>query len=243
MVSNSYILGICEEGGAELWWPGGTEQVVTGALTLFAPGQVARVTRWFGSRVRYRSMIVEPATMARALEAVGAVGTRGKLPLRRTALLPDAELLPRAQIFYATLEAGAHGPELRTAFFDLIAALSRSLDRERPSQGELEPHGVRRARDYLRANAGQPVRLDDLADLSGTSKFHLVRSFSATVGMPPHRYHLRLRLSHARELLGAGHPPAEVAVDLGFSDQSHFSRQFQRAFGVPPGVYRGSMQP
>ncbi|WP_237767586.1 helix-turn-helix domain-containing protein [Serinicoccus sp. CUA-874] len=55
---------------------------------------------------------------------------------------------------------------------------------------------------------------------------HLVRSFSASYGIPPHRY-VHGRRDHARRLLLTGLPAGQVAVDAGFSDQAHFTRHFR----------------
>lgn len=52
---------------------------------------------------------------------------------------------------------------------------------------------------------------------------HLVRSFSASYGIPPHRYVHGRRLDHARRLLLTG----LVAVDADFYDQAHFTRHFR----------------
>lgn len=52
------------------------------------------------------------------------------------------------------------------------------------------------------------------------------------------------RLELARRMIAEGEPLAQIAVAAGFSDQSHFNRQFKKAFGIPPGrwatLVRGS---
>jgi AraC-like DNA-binding protein len=57
------------------------------------------------------------------------------------------------------------------------------------------------------------------------------------LGVAPHAFRLLARLNFARQLLRAGDPIAMVAVDAGFSDQSHLTRLFRRTFGTTPGVY------
>jgi AraC-like DNA-binding protein len=64
-----------------------------------------------------------------------------------------------------------------------------------------------------------------------------VRAFHRTLGLPPHKYHLRLRLGRARGLLASGMSASDVALELGFSDQSHFYRTFKRGFGITPGAW------
>ncbi|WP_234425609.1 helix-turn-helix domain-containing protein, partial [Streptomyces kebangsaanensis] len=75
------------------------------------------------------------------------------------------------------------------------------------------------------------------ADL-GSSPFALLRAFRDVYGMPPHTWLTDARVRRARRLLDAGTTPAQAAVAVGFTDQSHLSRHFSRIVGVPPGAYR-----
>jgi AraC-like DNA-binding protein len=66
----------------------------------------------------------------------------------------------------------------------------------------------------------------------------LNRRFGAAMGLPPHRYHLQLRIDAAKRKLAAGESIVQVAIDLGFSDQSHFTRLFSRVVGATPAQYQ-----
>src|SRR5207302_3842112 len=74
----------------------------------------------------------------------------------------------------------------------------------------------------------------------GASPAHLVRSFTRTFGVAPHAYRLGRRIEIARQRLLDGQPPADVAVSVGFFDQSHFTRHFKRHVGTTPGHYAGT---
>jgi transcriptional regulator GlxA family with amidase domain len=76
------------------------------------------------------------------------------------------------------------------------------------------------------------------AGRAGMSREGFSRMFARHHGMPPQAFWLMARLNHARELLRAGEGIAGVAVEAGFTDQSHLGRWFRRAFGVTPGRYR-----
>lgn len=80
-----------------------------------------------------------------------------------------------------------------------------------------------------------------IAKHAGMSREDYTRRFSQRVGMPPHAYRMVDRLNDARERLQCGAAIADLAFELGFSDQSHFGRHFRRAFGVSPRVYRDSV--
>ncbi|SHN87396.1 helix-turn-helix domain-containing protein [Bradyrhizobium erythrophlei] len=124
----------------------------------------------------------------------------------------------------------------------LQAAIVRLLldHAERAPQPSADAHhnrAVARARSYLHAHCDAAVTLKELAAAAGVSRFWLVRAFSRTVGLPPHAYHLQVRIGRARQLLRQGIAPAFVAGELGFVDQAHFSRHFKRIMRVTPREY------
>lgn len=95
-----------------------------------------------------------------------------------------------------------------------------------------------RAREILLDRLASPPDLETLAAAVGARPFPLLRAFREAYGLPPHAYLTQRRVERARELLDAGHPPAEVAVTSGFFDQAHLSRHFRRIVGVPPSAYQ-----
>lgn len=100
-----------------------------------------------------------------------------------------------------------------------------------------EHDAVSRVQDYLRANLSENVSLQYLADLVHLHPSYLLRTFHAQVGLPPHAYLTHLRVQQAKTLLRDGMSLAQVALELGFADQSHFARHFRHLVGVTPGHY------
>jgi AraC-like DNA-binding protein len=88
-----------------------------------------------------------------------------------------------------------------------------------------------------------PVKLAELASICGVTPFHLIHSFRASFGIPPHAYLTQVRARRAREMLIRGNPLSSVAYMCGFSDQSHLTRVFKRIYGVTPGVYVAASLP
>lgn len=80
--------------------------------------------------------------------------------------------------------------------------------------------------------------ISEIAGLTPLSREGFIRKFARGTGMTPHAYRIAYRACQARSMLRMNLPPALVAVDSGFSDQSHLGRVFQRNFGTTPAAYR-----
>jgi AraC-like DNA-binding protein len=106
-------------------------------------------------------------------------------------------------------------------------------------RGGLAPVVVRRVCEYIDSHLDEDLRLETLANTAHLSMSHFARAFRDTVGLPPHRYVLQRRIDRARQMLVDTETPlSEIAVGIGFADQSHFARHFHRLVGVAPGAFR-----
>jgi AraC family transcriptional regulator len=93
--------------------------------------------------------------------------------------------------------------------------------------------------DFIRDNLTRSIRLSELASLAHLSPSQFGRAFKVSTGSTPHLWHLDARIKSAKRLLAdRRNSLAEVALDTGFSEQSHFTRAFRAATGVSPGVWR-----
>lgn len=102
-----------------------------------------------------------------------------------------------------------------------------------------EPEWLSRVERILRARFMETLRLGDLAAEVGIHPVHVARTFRAYRGFTIGSFVRQLRVSRACALLSElNQPLAQLAVELGFSDQSQFTRTFRRTTGVTPGRYR-----
>jgi DNA-binding NtrC family response regulator len=99
---------------------------------------------------------------------------------------------------------------------------------------------LRKALAYLGQHYDQPITLGQLARHAGVSASHLSHLFRSAIGMPFKALLRRIRILKARELLKSGKTPniTQVALDVGFSDLSHFERSFRRIVGESPREFR-----
>ena len=98
-------------------------------------------------------------------------------------------------------------------------------------------------RDYLNANTGRNIVLDELASKFNISKFHLVRSFKQIFHMPPIHYHQYCRMEKAKVTLQFTNLTlSQIADELGYENISTFSRVFKSQYGLSPSKYRKSVK-
>ena len=119
-----------------------------------------------------------------------------------------------------------------------LAWLEQVLKYASPVPDAPRSSAVERARALMHSRPTQSLELPEIATVAGTSVSHLVRSFSRVVGLPPQRYHVQVRLAHARRLLAEGQAASWVAYECGFADQSHLNRRFKECHGLTPGAFQ-----
>ena len=74
-----------------------------------------------------------------------------------------------------------------------------------------------------------------MATAAALSVFHFARMFKTATGITPKQYLMRCKLERARELLlTQDRTISQVALELGFCDQSHLSTHFKRLYGTTP---------
>lgn len=95
--------------------------------------------------------------------------------------------------------------------------------------------------DYLQDNFSENIKLDTLSQISGLSKYYLIRLFKSKHRIPPHTYQILLRINFAKREIKKQRIISEVAQDAGFYDQSHFTKLFRHYVGATPEVYQKSI--
>jgi len=100
---------------------------------------------------------------------------------------------------------------------------------------------VDRAKLVLASDLARRWTLAEIAaEVRGGSPVYLTQVFQQVEGLPLYRYHLRLRLARALDLLAQYDDLTALSLDLGFSSHSHFSAAFRAAYGRSPSEFRGA---
>ena len=94
---------------------------------------------------------------------------------------------------------------------------------------------LRRALEFFEANLSQDIRLEEVASLVGLSQSQFARAFRVSMSKPPYHWLLDARIRRAHDLLlDKRMPVAEIAIHVGFADQSHLTKVFRRITGATP---------
>lgn len=113
------------------------------------------------------------------------------------------------------------------------------VSNDQPRRGGLAPGVLRKVLSHIEEHLAEGSDLESLARLAGVSRCHFSRTFKRSMGMSAHHYLIARRISIAISLIReTGHALSEIAVEVGFADQSHFSRTFLRLTGLTPGEFR-----
>jgi AraC family transcriptional regulator len=101
------------------------------------------------------------------------------------------------------------------------------------------PPWLRRAREYLREHFRQPIALCELASAAQVHPTHFAHAFRQHTGVTMGQQLRALRVEWAAQrMIATGESLASLATQAGFSDQSHFTREFRRIYGTSPAAYR-----
>jgi AraC family transcriptional regulator len=98
--------------------------------------------------------------------------------------------------------------------------------------------------EYIEEHLDEDLSIAHLARLAGMGSHYFRKLFSISTGLPVHEYVLRARIKRATYLLRHAHQSlAEIALQVGFSSQSHFTTEFRRRSGATPAAYRATLAP
>jgi AraC-like DNA-binding protein len=101
---------------------------------------------------------------------------------------------------------------------------------------------LKRTLDYIEANLSEPISLGQISEAAGLTRMHFAAQFRVATGLRPHEYLLRRRIERAQELLATpGASLVDVALQVGFQTQAHFTSVFRRYVGRPPHAWRQSL--
>jgi len=236
---DAYGFGFLEHGAQE-WFSGrGIVRGYPGEVITTNPGEVHDGRPLGPPTRRWRILYVDVDVMT-ALTA----SERGRTEIT-SPVIADPMLVRMLQGLFSRLERWNNRttqarPVDSLAFEEaLVASCVRLMARHGATRWSDAPsRDLQQVRERLADDAARVPSLADLAQLTGLSRYQVLRRFERAYGLPPHAWLLRRRAERARVLIRDGGTLAAAAAATGFADQSHMTRVFARQFGFTPGAWR-----
>lgn len=223
---DTYAIGYTLSGVHNFRYRGTLRNSLPGGTIAIYPDELHDGEAGTDEGFRYSIMYVEPALLQEVL------GGR-PLPYIPGGLSQDPRLMAASRALLQDMDQPLEHLEEADSIYDLAHALAAAAGNP-AKRKKLDVLAAQRAREFIHASMDAVITMDQLEAVTSRGRWGLSRDFRSLFGTSPYRYLTMRRLDKARELMQRGSSLAEVAVAVGFSDQSHFTNHFTRAYGVTP---------
>lgn len=207
-----------------------SHDVTTGQLTLYNPAQVqsseAASKEW-----AFASIYIAPSDFA------SLTGLDKNAVFERQ--FPQSQALADKLIRFvnSALVKDQSEDEIEVDLADLLLHLMELSGAAAAPTEALRPYQVDAIAMRLMDEMSSPPSLHEIAMEHRTTPVNIVRAFTASFGVPPFLWLNIRRITEARHRLRRQQTLADVAYDLGYADQAHFTRRFKAATGMTPAQF------
>lgn len=230
-----YVIGFIESGTRCLCCNNREYTIGQGNIILFNPNDSHSCVQCDGGTLDYRGLNIPKETMLSLSEEI--TGRRTLIGFSENVIKND-ELSAYLRSLHNAIMSNSKEFEKEEMLLMLISLLAEQYGQPFSS---CVPECSRKIEDtcvFMEKYYSKHITLDELCECSGLSKSTLLRAFTKSKGVTPYRYLQAVRIGKAKELLERGVTPIDVAIQTGFSDQSHFTNFFNMFIGLSPAAYR-----
>ncbi len=227
-----YVIGFIEAGQRQLICKGKEYIINPGDLLLFNPYDIHSCEQIDHLTLDYRCINVSIDVMREF--------NQGELPYFAHNVLVDHPLTQTLKQLHSSIVSAEDQLAKEALFQQLLQSLIEQYTDTSVQHAHAVSHqhpDIQTVCHYLEQHYSQTVTLAELSDLIGYNKYQLIRAFQDEKKITPYNYLETIRINKAKELLEQGTPLIEVAIQTGFSDQSHFSKFFKKMVGLTPKQY------
>lgn len=143
------------------------------------------------------------------------------------------------ELLAASAEVPMVSPDMVASYVKIMTicaeylTLSNAISSPKPTVAQM-------AKQFISDSFREKIGIKEICNCIGCSKSTLITAFKREFGITVNSYLNEVRLSEAERMLRSGGKSiGEIAVAVGFSDQSYFSKVFSAHYGVPPSEYDG----
>jgi AraC-like DNA-binding protein len=219
LIHADYVIKLTVSGqGAPFYYRGVEDHApcAGGHMSVFEPFEPV-VAATSNCSTSFISLLVDPSLLQAERETSDSLRSE-----RLQAATLAAPALARELLFIQReLLAGAAATDVQEHITSAFALFLQARLERAPLRHSI-PLGVLRSREMILDRLADKLAGEELEKESGFSRFDLTRLFSRYYGVSLHEFRLRARIALAMRLLACAHDQTEVALMLGFFDQSHF---------------------
>jgi AraC-like DNA-binding protein len=223
---DTYAIGITMQGVQSFDYRGQTRNALPGNIVVLHPDEAHDGRAGTEEGFRYRTIYIEPSHIQSAL------GGRA-MPFIEGGISQDPRLYNVVLPLLDNLDRQMETLEYQDAIYDLAMVLDQITSPKKQRKRHAY-QAAERARQFIHDNMDTNITLDVLEKVSGCDRWELSRHFRVMFGTSPYRYLVMRRLDKARRMMIVGNSIAQTAFACTFSDQSHFTRHFKKAYGLTP---------
>ncbi|MEH7342917.1 AraC family transcriptional regulator [Bacillus sp. JJ1532] len=96
---------------------------------------------------------------------------------------------------------------------------------------------IRKAKDMLRSDLGNVLKLDEISRELHLSKFQFIRLFKSHTGITPYQYFLNCKIERAKQLIDTNRDIYQTVAECDFVDLTHLNKHFKKVYGITPYEY------
>ncbi len=109
------------------------------------------------------------------------------------------------------------------------------------AEADIDDENLKELQDTIMEKPENIYLIEEMAEDSQISPFHMIRKFKKAFGLTPHQFQMQCKVRKAQKLLEMNESIPDVAYEAGFCDQSHMDRCFQKIVGMTPSQYQDAI--
>ncbi len=226
---DAYSVGLITDGEHKLNFKDSKKLIKKGELKIINPHELHSADS--SSRWSYINLMISRSDVYEIAESIFQKEIKGDIKFKNC--IDEQEVIGLfVKLFGARDESMAFEEKL-IEFVELLIDRYSYFDMSTQNFG-----AIKNAIDFIHDSYLEDISLEDIAQSIVLSKYHTIKLFKKNTDLTPHQYILRLRIEEARRLLKKDMPLSQIALHCGFSDQSHFIKEFKRIYGFLPSEAR-----